>query len=726
MIEPNFKEKRSPVEEEFDDTLAPAEEEGLQFEDFIKIIKKRKEVVVVTVITVLLVVFFYNLTAKNIYEGTVNLLFKKEDFKLIPNIIPEETIENQNKLLTSRDFARNVMKQAHLYEYAGYKNSPDPELSFLGDIKTQIIKNTDVIKISYFSPVPQFAASVANSIADQFANYDLEKKGKTIKEAIDSLSGESEILKKKIEEIDNKIQDFNKRNNISSIADQKRFTNMKMDSLNRQITDSETQKMKYQSEANRLQKYLDEKEGLSSLSEVRQNSVINNLKNDYARKLTELSKLETQLKEKHPAVLQLKTELESLQRTIDNESRKVVQNQVEEYKALVAFNEQQQGILNGELKKQMALASDLERMSSEVEALEREKAAKKDIYNKVLKNIDEARTALSMKISSVKIIDSAEVPSSPARPKRAQNVILGIILGIASGIGLAFFFEHLDNTVNDEDDVDQYLKLIFLGGIPKIAEEADNVAKWLIVQNQPESVTASLFKSIRTNLVFMNKTGARKSILITSALPEEGKTLVASNLALAYALQKKEKVVLLDLDLRVPMLGEIYKIEGQKGVADFLLGEAGIDEIINKTGTEFLSVITAGSGSKNPTDLFMSDKMKELFAALSSRFDKIIIDSAPILGMVDTLIVSSLVNDVILVVKAGTNHRDLINKAKNRITDAGGKLCGVVLNYLKETKGFMDYYYDKEGKKKGKTGDEGPLGIFSKISGIFQQRGKNV
>lgn len=312
--------------------------------------------------------------------------------------------------------------------------------------------------------------------------------------------------------------------------------------------------------------------------------------------------------------------------------------------------------------------------------------------------VESIKTELSgeFKANNVRIVYYAEVPDSPIRPKRKQNIILALILGFAAGLCLAFFFEYLDNTIQSGSDIRKYLNLPFLGIVPLIKE---NSVKELDVENL-NTLNIETVKSIRTNLVFSAPEGKLKTILITSCSPNEGKTFVSANLALSFSHAGK-KTLLVDSDLRRSALTKFMKVGSEEGLSSYLTGQAGLDAILRPSKIQNLTFITTGTHPPNPAELLGSEKMKEFIEQVKNRFDRIIFDSAPVLAVSDTLNISSLMDGIVLVIDFGKISRSIANMGIQKLHDVNAKIIGAVLNRVNiKSAGYNEYnYYYSYGNK---------------------------
>ncbi len=393
----------------------------------------------------------------------------------------------------------------------------------------------------------------------------------------------------------------------------------------------------------------------------------------------EKSKLETALaeglkryKEKHPKTIALHAQADDVEKKIEKETSNLLD-------------------LNEKMVQYNLLKKDVE--------------SNQEIYTNMLNRTKETGLAEKLEVSRISIIDYARPPIHPFRPNKKRSMQAAIILSLLGSVGLAFFLEYLDSTVRTAEDVSSYLNLPFLGYIPSVnnKEAGTESEKALICWQMTQSTIIESYRSVRTSILFATPEDRRlNSILITSSLPQEGKSFVSSNLSAVFC-QLNERVILLDMDMRRPKIHKTLKIEQKPGLSDFLTGNIDLEKIIKPTSINNLFIIPAGTVPPNPSELLSSRKINTLFEDLKSKFDRIIIDSPPVLSVSDTLLLGKIVDGIVLVIKGASTHLDAINSAKKKILEAKGKIIGVIVNNINPEREdkyyYYHYYYSEEGGK---------------------------
>lgn len=404
--------------------------------------------------------------------------------------------------------------------------------------------------------------------------------------------------------------------------------------------------------------------------EKKTQGLLESLKQEKSRLETALADGIKRYKEKHPKIISLHAQLNDVEKKIEQETGNLL---------------------------------DLNEKMVQYNLLKKEVESNQEIYTNMLNRTKETGLAEKIEVSRISIIDYAKPPLHPFRPNKKRTMQTAVILSLLGSLGLAFLLEYLDSTIRTAEDVSTYLNLPFLGYIPSVnnKEAGTESEKALICWNMSQSTIIESYRSVRTSILFATPEDRRlNTILITSSLPQEGKSFVSSNLSAIFC-QLNERVILLDMDMRRPKLHRTIKIEQKPGLSDFLTGNIDLSKIIKTTSLNALSIIPAGTIPPNPSELLSSKKINTLLEDLKGKFDRIIIDSPPVLSVPDTLLLGKIVDGIVLVIKGASTRLDAISGVKKKILDAKGKIIGVVVNNLNPEREdkyyYYHYYYGEEG-----------------------------
>ena len=350
--------------------------------------------------------------------------------------------------------------------------------------------------------------------------------------------------------------------------------------------------------------------------------------------------------------------------------------------------------------------------------LKREVDTNKQLYEGLLQRLKEASVSSSLKASNIRIVDPAEPPAKPVKPRIALNLAFAAIFGLGLGLCAAFLQERFDDTLTGADDVERLFGLAALALIPAVPPLNGDHASvprlrprthaWSLGGNgngrkpgelwhridgngiaHPDLVEA--FRGLRTSILLSTPEGPPTSLLITSTQPAEGKTTIACNLALTLA-QIGKRVLLVDADLRSPSLHHLFGKREASGLVEYLAGQADWHAAVCPSGLAGLDLLFCGPPPSNPSELFSSPRMSALIQCAREQYDLVILDSAPMLALADSRILAPLVGGVVLVVKNGATPREQVLHVESGIRNVGANLLGVILNSVDlRTNGYYDY-----------------------------------
>jgi capsular exopolysaccharide synthesis family protein len=496
----------------------------------------------------------------------------------------------------------------------------------LRNAKVEPIKNTKLINISYISPDPIEAAKFANILTDVYIRQDVGKRTQTTTEAIELLEKQVDEVKKKLADSEIALNEYAKKNNIVSIPDIEKKTT----------------------------------------------TILESLKADKVSIDKEIAELSKRYKSKHPKMIAANTRFETVNKGIEEETRKLL---------------------------------DITDKLNQYNILKREIDSNKALYDSLIARTKETGVVKELEATNIRVIDIATVPKEPFSPIPGRDITIGVFLGLFLGLGLAVFLEYLDSTVKCADDLELYVKLPFLGYVPSGKDEVKTKTDIdLIVYKEPQSRVSESFRSIRTSIIFSApEDRPLKTILITSAAPQEGKSIVAVNLAIIFA-RVNEKVLLIDADMRRSRLHHILSVDRSVGLSSFLTGAATQEAVIKQTFIPNLFFIASGPIPPNPAELLTSAKVRIFLEEMKTKYDRIIIDSPPVTSVADTSILANMVDGVIDVIRSGFLNIDIILRGRQRLIEAKSRIIGAVLNNVdikrEDTYYYYHYYYAEDKKKK--------------------------
>lgn len=554
---------------------------------------------------------------------------------------------------------------------------------FLQKLAVVPVLDSELVNISFESFDPELAALVVNTLVEKYIQDNMQRYREAGEEAREFLQTELADMQTELKQADQSLQDFASQHEIADLAERIELANEKLASLESSLTEVQQEKLAIKVKYDKI------KAGKGSvLPEIVSSDLINNLQPDLIALRSEYSELSGQFKSDYPKMVTLRNRIGELESQIEAEKSRIKGGIVDRYEGLV----QQEKAIKESIKEHEGTLLALNHSSVEYNILKREVESNKELYDGLLQRMKEIGVASGIRENNVAVIDRGKVAQLPFKPNMGFNAVMALVLGSVGGTGLAFFLSFLDNTVRRPEDIESHVHLPSLGIIPRIQKYKSNKfgsvsPKTLAFYSvhRPQSVASEAYQSLSFNLMLSSSAGMPQTLVVTSANPMEGKTTTACNLACVLARSGKS-VLLVDADFRRPRLHKLFGLQQHSAPPDIT---ANHDDVMKGYNSRFLHssqvknlyVLTMMSGTipRNPTHL-SPDRVRNLFYELGRLFDHIIIDSAPIMGLADTLCLASAADGVMLVVSSGETTKMALKYATQRLRQVQAPLLGVVLN----------------------------------------------
>jgi capsular exopolysaccharide synthesis family protein len=643
--------------------------------------------------------------------GRLNLHHSQEFFPEPPDNFIANTVRAIKETLASWGDSMSSLLKTDQDRTALAQQNHNNELvsDFIKRIKVEPIRNSRLVDLSFQANDPVMAAKIVRTLAEAYIDQNLETRLKAVQDAVKWLHNRIELERKKVEKAELALLKYKEEHNIVTdfSSDTEKITAQKLAQLNTQVVESESRRVEAETRYKQAVALERTPDMLDSIPEVLDNELIRQIKAmevDLYKRMSELSK---KYGSKHPHMIAIQSELNTLQKRKQQEVNRVINSLRNEYKVALA----KENTLKAALAAQKQEALTLNQKAITYGVLRREAESTREMYELLIKRFKETTLTEDMRTGNISVVDKAEIPNDPVKPRKRLNIFLSLIVGLLLGTGLAFFFEYLDNTVKDPEEIKRLLEIPFLGPVPAII--SDRIASpdgqdipELVTLQAPQSPVSEAYRGIRTNILFSAAGSEPQVILIASAGPHEGKTLTATNLAITMA-QSGSKVIILDCDLRRPKLHQIFEIEQSQGVTHFV----GANETFQKE--EFRTVITnlyvmpSGPIPPNPSEILGSQRMADLLGSLRKDFNRIIIDSPPIAAVTDAVVLSNFTDGTVYVIRAHETVRGLMVNGLDQLRAVGAHLLGAILNGVDMIRdgyysNYYYYYYGREEKKKKK------------------------
>jgi polysaccharide biosynthesis transport protein len=584
--------------------------------------------------------------------------------------------------------------------------------TFKGNLKVLLEPNTRIIDIHYRSPNKDLAARVVNAVANTYIEQNFKTRFESTMQASDWLSRQLVDLQMKVETSQEKLVKYQKEHQILGIDDKQNITTEKLDELNKELTSAESERMEKESlyrlaDSGDTQSAASVAAGLHGGKEsVATSNLLEKLQAQKADLMIQAAQLNTQFGPAYPKIAELNNQLREIDLQIQNELKKATARLRGDYLAALHREE----LLRGALEEQKQQENKLNESAIEYSFLKRDFETNRTLYEGLLQKLKEAGVTAGLRSNNIRQVDIARTPGSPAEPNIPRNLGFGFVLGLTSGIGLAFLLEGIDNTVRTPEQAQAISGLPSLGMIPLGSRASAETSKRglmvaagkepveLVTQSRPQSQMAESYRALRTSLLLTSVGAPPKTILITSALPREGKTTTSINTAVVLA-QKGTRVLLIDADLRRPSIHKTLGLGPRLGLSNVLTGGATLQQAtIRSSVLPNLYILPAGTPPPNPSELMASAQMIDLLAELRDHYDHVIVDTPPTLSVTDAVVLSTRADAVVLVIRSAQTTKPALRRSRDILAQVNARVAGVLLNAVNLDSADYYYYYEYQGK----------------------------
>ena len=731
------------------------EEQQVRLSDYWRIIYRRKWIIILSFLVVVAATAYYTFTTPPTYEADCSVMVDQTGgmtqslFDISPFGGKQLTMmNNQVQILKSNRLAREVVSNLlkanykdslRLFSVEGESDKPINYLQ-LGTARLQAnltvdpIRDTDIIKIRVKAGSAYEASFLSNRVAQTFQNLDREFSRGEISQVVSFLDIQLKKKAKDLRESEEALREFQQAKGVFALPEETQELVTQLVDFESQLAtaqtdlDANSKRLEYlKSQMGRMKGKLE-----TSLSNI-STPLITELKQKIAENEASLTAFQLQAgrnqfqydqieeTKKSLAVLKkrLKAEISRLlaNNTPLNDSlepywdvvQKVVDLRTENLALKAKIN-----ALSNFVKKYSRKMDTLPDKSLQLARLERAKKLNENIYLMMKQKYEESRITKAGQIGKIRIIDQALPPQFPVSPKKKMNLLLAVLIGLGMGVGIAFFLEYIDNSIKTIEDVEQ-LRLPLLAAIPEIEPEKQNgnffslpgkgkrhhhnviddsneIAERLVTHLRPKSPIAEAYRSLRTQIQYAKSESPIHSILVSSPGPGEGKSTSVTNLAITIA-QMGTKTILVDSDLRRPVIHSLFGVRKDVGLTNYLVGNAALEDVIRSTAVDNLYLMTSGVLPPNPAELVGSKRMKALVELLSKQFDYVLFDSPPIIAVTDAIVMAPMVDAVVLVVRSQLTDKNATKRAFELLNNVNAYMPGVLLNDVSSAYIYGSYYY---------------------------------
>lgn len=699
--------------------IGSGQDKSIHLRDYIDVIKRRRLPILAVFVVIVGLVAAYTFLATKQYTAITQLLIEQgaqRSFSLQEALAVDTSAmdfyQTQYRLIESRAMAKRVvtiLKLQRLPEFgaplpgettekvlsAEEKNRKAVDI-FLTKIKVSPIRQSRLVNISFTSIDPALAAKVANTIAKAYIDYVLDRKLQISQMAVNFLGRRIEEQRRKLQASQLALQQYMEDNKLVNVIsdDYNTITSQKLAELNQKLIESETDRKEAEARYHLALKARSDINKLDSIREFLDSPVIQKV----SERELELSKREAELSQKygarHPKMIALQAEKKAIKRERAGEINQIINSLENQYRIALTKEKAIRHAL--EQQKQDAMITRKKAIGFNV--IKREVDTNQQLFNMLLSKVKEARITEEIDVGSVMVVDKAELPQAPSRPRVKLNLALAVVGGLLLSLFWGFLLEYMDNTIKLPSQIEDQLGLPLLGSVPfdktlhsprgEVTSEKAPVV--LAALSKPNASTIEPLRIVRTVISLSKAGNPPRSIVVSSSLEREGKSITAACLAVAFA-EANKRTIIIDADLRKPRQHLLWSRDNAVGLSTVLSGQSSIQNCVHKDVLPNVDVITSGPIPPSPSELFQSELMAKVMEVVGKAYDQIIIDSPPILPLADPLILGSLADGIILVAAAAKIPVHALEQSVTKLNKAGIDLLGVILNQVE--KGRSDYYY---------------------------------
>ena len=709
--------------------------------EYSRVLLKRRWLILSTVGVVFGVIALATLRSTRIYEATGSIAINKSDTMVLfqngasGSYFDNSELDTEVRILRSDLLALQVIQQLGLDKRPEFGGSgeatqdslglttdelqPDSQKTsgllntFRNKLQVELVPGTRIIELRFRSPDPDLAASVINTLMNTYVEQNFKTKYENTMQASDWLSKQLVDLEIKVETSQEKLVKYQKEHEILGIDDKQNIITAKLNELNTELTKAESERMEKES-LYRLVQSPDPNMAAAAAANVENvgaggamsSGLLDKLREQQSDLKIQIAQLDTQFGHSYPKVVQLNNQLKEVQDEIRAEVGKVVDRVRGDY--LTALDREK--MLSAAMEQQKQEANNLNESAIEYNLLKRDVETNRTLYEGLLEKLKEAGVSAGLKSTNFRTVDVARVPSSPVEPNVPRNLAFALGLGLTAGVGLAFLLEGIDNTVRTPEQAQVISALPSLGMIPLGLRSGSESARQrltvasskepveLVTQSRPQSQMAESYRALRTSLLLTSLGGPPQVILVTSALPQEGKTTTSMNCAIVLA-QKGSRVLLIDADLRRPSVHKALSLGPRTGLSNILTGNAALEQTVVRTNLmPTLFALPAGTPPPNPAELLASANMREILNQLREQYDHIVIDTPPTLSVTDAVVLSTSADAVVLVIRSGQTTKQALRRARDVLMRVNARVSGVLLNAADLSSPDYYYYYEYQSK----------------------------
>jgi capsular exopolysaccharide synthesis family protein len=704
-------------------------------QNYLRLIAGNKWIIIGFTVVLGIAMGIWSSLQPKLYQAQSSVLAGRELPRLLSfdDVLPGEQIRDMNyvqtqvAILTSRSFLQKAVKRLIVEGFYGKVEPKDLEsksrkLAKLMEPRIVVMPagNSRVLKITVRGAFPDRVARIADAIAEEYVDSNLEKKQQMASQAVSWLESRLAEQKTKLGEAETALQAFKEQENIVASDEEDPFSTLALGRLNEEYLTTRFQRMEREQRIEALKRASKPGPGgeapkaTNALDAEVQAAVKEQMKKEYVAGQMQLRELAQRYGPDHPDILALRLKVDRIGEELKNMDAPdllaptadpaLKGASLAELQSDYTILKNKEDALANTLESHKAAVRNVGRVGVRYGFLKQEVEINRQTYNGLLQRLNETKLSGEIKNPAVMVLDKAEIPTTAVEPNVMRNVLLALVLGPVFSIGFVLLREHLDSRMKGPDDAGRTLGLPVLCVVPELPGAAlsdkPNGTQPLLAVNEPRSHVAEMYRNLRTSILFSSGKGSIKTVLVTSAVAGEGKSTTAANLAAVMA-QSGRKVLLIDADLRRPSLHRYFPREQGRGIVRLLTTDCAVEEAIQASSVENLDLLLCIGIPANPSELLGSERARLVLDQLKARYDLIVIDSPVLISVPDSVILAVRSDAVLMIHRPGSAERLLVRKARERLDEVDANVIGLVLNKVnlkKQGYRYPEYgYYGYEG-----------------------------
>jgi polysaccharide biosynthesis transport protein len=686
---------------------------GRELQHYITILRKRWPVLAAVVVLAVVGTVVWTIRQPRIFQATCSIIIENNAPQVLEGVkdvvemgsggwMYREFSQTQFRIILSQENALRVIDRLGLEHEPSFGRTLDGRVvsrqdivsRLLGSVRVVGVKDSRIANITVSDTLPERATRIANAFADTYIERNLDFKLEGARTAGSWLGEQTVDLRKRLEDSELELYKFKKERSLLDVGldDKLGMTRQNLQALNQKLADVRAKRIEMESIRKLILAAQNDIAERESLPEIRDNAVVQKLRENYLDLSKTKADLDARYGEKHPKIDNIQKQLEAIQRDYRRELEQV----------LKAFDKRYQALLDTESglskwmhqEKQQAL--ELAKIEVEYRPLSRDADNNAKMFGLISQRQKEIDLTGLLRSNNVRILDRATTPRLPVSPRLSFNLAVGLFGGGLLGMLLVFGFEALDNTVKTPEAAEALVGAPLLGMLPILVHARQRTAenateRDLTVFKDPTSAAAEACRSIRTNLMFLSAEKEVHVLVVTSPGPQDGKTTVAISLAVTMA-QGGARVLLVDSDMRKPRIHRSFGLKSDRGLSTVMMGDAALADVILHSEVPNLDVLPCGPTPPNPAELIHTARFREILDQCRRDYSRVVLDSPPAAFVTDPAILGNLADGVVLVVRAGHTTREAVSFARRQINDARARILGVVINRTDRRGGGYGYY----------------------------------